>query len=197
MKSTVLSIAILAVLYLGLFAQGKNEVKPVIDSPSEATLKQIAASGEKERLAILDQLSNNRSDLERRLINALNAATEKDKKFAFVYLMGLYRLEETVWALARVIDLENEVTPNNALPLLSRYPAVDALLRIGQRSVPAMLDNIKAAKGEKITELSVDVIQHIESPAFAKMILEEAITKEADPVKKKHLQDSLKYLKKE
>lgn len=193
MKRTLLSIAVLAVFYLGLYARGRDEVKPAINGPSEVTLRSIATSDEKERLEILRELSKGRSDLEARLLKELGAATEDDKKFAFVYLMGLYRLEATVWTLANIIDLESKPTWNDKLPLWGRHPAAGALLKIGRRAIPAMLDNIKTAKREKITRLSVWVIQHIETPAITKMILEEAIAEEKDPTKNANLRNSLKY----
>lgn len=197
MKFVILSITVLSACCFGLLAQGKDEGKLVINAPSEAALKKIAASEEKERLEILRQLEKDRLDLQAQLFKELGAATENDKKFVFVYLMGFYRLEGTVWTLAKIIDLEAKPALNDALPRWGRHPAVDALVRIGRPAIPAMLANIKDAKGEKITELSVKVIQYAETPSIAKMILEEAVAKEEEPAKKKLLQDSLKFLKKD
>jgi hypothetical protein len=197
MKSVVLSIAILVAVCLGPSGREGEEVKLVIRVPNDATLKKIAASDEKQTLEILGQLGSGRSDLASMLIKELDAATDNDKKCSFVYLMGLYRLEATVRELAKFIDLESKPRLNDAEFLWDRHPAVEALIKIGRPSIPAMLDNIKVAKGENVTKLSVDVIQYVETPVIAKMILQDAIAKEKDAEKVKILQDSLKYLKAE
>lgn len=196
MKSNILTMTCLVVFCPGLYVRGEQEVKPVVYGPSEATLKRIAVSREKERLEILSKLGKDRSDLQGRLLTELGNAKENDKKFAFVYLMGLYRLDGTIWDLAKIIDLESKMVADDALPLWQQYPVVEALIKIGRPSIRAMLDNIKTAKSKKVTELSVDVIRYVETPAIAKMILQDAIAKEKDPTKARNLQDSLKYLEK-
>lgn len=198
MKRVVVWVIILTTLCLGVYAREERKVTPASNDPSETALKRIASSGEKERLEILSQFGKARSDLQLRLIKELNAATENDKKFAFVYLMGLYRLERTVPELTKIIDLKSKPRINDAeFPYWDKYPVVEALVKIGRPAVPAMLENIKAGKGEKIMKLSVKVIRHVETPIIAKIILEDAIAKENDPTKVGSLRDALKYLKTE
>ena len=44
---------------------------------------------------------------------------------------------------------------------------VEALINIGRPAIPAMLENVKTAKGGKKTELSVMVINGVERPIVA------------------------------
>jgi hypothetical protein len=105
-------------------------------------------------------------------------------------------MDGAVRDLADLITLEAEVKQQSKEALWDVHPVAEALIKIGRPSIPAMLENIKAAKGENVTKLSVEVIQYVETPAIAKMILQDAIAKEKDSAKMKILQDSLKYLKK-
>jgi hypothetical protein len=159
-------------------------------------LVRLPDATDKETEQIASQLSDERTELQSQLILQLVSPKSKHHQIVVAYLLGLYRMDGAVRDLASVITLEAEVTIQKRERLWDVHPVAEALIKIGRPSIPAMLENIKAAKGEEVTKLSVEVIQYVETPAIAKMILQDAIAKEKDPVKVKILQDSLKYVKK-
>ncbi len=196
MKHLVLSAAFVPVLWIGLYVQGKQETKPVINGPSEAALKTIANSGEKETFEVLGRLGKDRLDLQARLFKELGAATKNEKKAVFVYLMGFYRLEETVWTLANIIDLEcPQPIIHDALPLLSRYPVVDALIRIGMPSIRAVIGRLEKDNKELVVELGTKVIDGILGRELGEMAIKQAIDKQTDRDKRKKLEEALAFFK--
>jgi len=192
-----LCLALIAILLLGWIGLAFSEQPMKPDGGASKVIPLLPGAGIAEREDMVVALTKERFALQKELIRQLNSPKSKHHQISAAYLLGLYRMERAVRDLANVITLEAEVRRQEKEWLWNQYPVVEALVRIGRPAIPAMLENIEAGKGEKITELSVKVIRHVGTAAIAKMILEEAIAKEKDPTKMKNLRESLKYLKTE
>ena len=131
------------------------------------------------------------------LIRALLRSENQKARFCAAYLLGLYRYPEAVNDLAAKITMENddEVLPQGKEARWDRYPAVEALIRIGKPSVPAMLRNIASSSDQHVRALSGRVIFYVEGEQIGRLIVESASAKEDDPVKKKNLETSLPLIK--
>ena len=144
-------------------------------------LPSLPNAGDKEAEEMASRLSKDRAELQSQLLLQLVSPKSKQHQIVVAYLLGLYRMDGAVRDLADLITLEAEVRAQSKEALWDVHPVAEALIKIGRPSIPAMLENIKAAKGENVTKLSVEVIQYVETPAIAKMILQDAIAKEKDP----------------
>ena len=131
------------------------------------------------------------------LIRALLRGENQKARFCAAYLLGLYRYPEAVNHLAAKITMENddEVLPQGKMARWGRYPAVEALIRIGKPSVAAMLRNLASSSDQHVRALSARVIFYVEGEQIGRLIVENAIAKEDDSVKKKNLEASLSLLK--
>jgi hypothetical protein len=165
------------------------------DDSASTLIPLLPDAGTAEREDMVVALTKKRLALQTDLLKQLNSPKSEEHQISVIYLLGLYRMEGAVRDLANLITLEAKVRIQKREWLWDQYPVVEALVKIGRPAIPAMLENIKAAKGEKVTELSIKVIQHVETLAIAKMILQEVIDKEKDQKKKKNIKESLKYLK--
>jgi HEAT repeat protein len=76
-----------------------------------------------------------------------------------------------------------------------RYPAVEALIEIGNPSIRAMLAKLEATDDEHVRNLSARVIYHVEGPELSKIVVQLAIAQQNDPKKKKRLEAALPLLK--
>ena len=111
---------------------------------------------------------------------------------------------EAIWDLSKNISLEAQIPDElTEKPLWLKYPAQEALVKCGNRSIRYMLENIESSDNELIQKLSIEVIwqvmgegltQVLDGKNYARMIIEKRIDEETDSVKKARLQSSLKYL---
>lgn len=152
----------------------------------------IAHLSTKERMELIDELSRERGEIQRDLIRELRHTTSEEIKITAAFLLGIYRMEEAVRHLAEVITLESKQDElYKRLPLWSRYPVVEALIRIGKPSVRVMIQNIASSDDKKVRELSAKVIRYVEGREIGRIVLEKAAEKQTDPAKKARLKGAL------
>jgi hypothetical protein len=142
-----------------------------------------------------------RSELIGFLKRMLRRETDNEKKIRICYLLGEYRATEAINDLTHHITLEADVKPfSTEIPRWFKYPAQEALVKCGTRSVPPMILNLETSNDELVRELSATVIWHvigaglpreIDGRDYARMIVQNAIDKQSDPVKKEKLQAAL------
>jgi len=148
-----------------------------------------------EREAFLSDLEKERHAILEGLLVGLGSEHEQIR-FCSAYLLGHYRFNQAAGSLADVVTMENpELTRNTREQRWGRYPAVEALIRLGKPSVPPMISNLETSDDEHVRGLSARVIYHVEGPELARIVVEMAITKQPDPVKKKRLETALSLLK--
>jgi len=164
-------------------------------SGNAAAIARMGALDEEERMEFLAELSKERSDIQGNLIYQLSNSESKEMKFAAAFLLGRYRMEQSVGALSEFLTLEYEhKTPWDREPLWGRRPIVEALIRIGRPAIPEMIKNIETSEDKKVRELSARVIRYVEGPEVAKFILERQIEKQSDEAKQRNLREALQYI---
>ena len=158
-------------------------------------IRELGAMEERKRLDILSQFSKERSKIEQTLITLLSSQKETDAAFAAAYLLGIYRMERSVPALAQAIALQdkrNRITDGE--PLWEKYPAVEALIRIGKPSITSMLDLIQTKDDAKIRDLATMVIFHVEGHDVSEFIINNYIEKQTELGKKDRLKIALQFV---
>ena len=142
---------------------------------------------------LTEQLSKQWEDTKGLLITSLGS-DDQQVQFTAAFLLGLYRYAEATDSLANLIVMEdagrNEKRQSRE-SLWGEYPAVEALIRIGKPSVSAMLRNLESSEDEHVRGLSARVIYYVEGPKLAKIVVENAVNEQKDPIKKKLLESSL------
>jgi hypothetical protein len=105
---------------------------------------------------------------------------------------------EAVDSLANNITLKIGVEPTSfysGLPLVSGFTARDALIKIGNLSVPAMLQNVAESDDAEVRKLSLEVIKRIDDDRdISALRLQKAIKAETDSQKQARLQAALNDL---
>ena len=158
-------------------------------------LRSLKEMTPEEKEALLSSLGREWQQVEGVLVT--NLGSEDDEtRFCSAYLLGLYRYSYAAGSLARKITMENtKLKDNERMARWQQYPAVEALIRIGKPSVPAMLRNLESSSDKHVRGLSARVIFYVEGAQIGRLIVENAIAKEDDPVKKKNLEEALPLIK--
>jgi len=151
-----------------------------------------------EREEMLEKLIKTHTDGEVNLKQILaNSASKKEVTIAAVYLAGLYRLGDTVSELAKIIFLEEHERIQKSEALWGQFPVVEALIKIGNPSVPKMLELIQESSDPKTRKLAATVILHIETESVGAFILQKKMDTQTDAAQKERLGAAIQYLKEE
>lgn len=171
-------------LLAGLWTLAYGET-PVIKETADKshTMPRLASLNNEERIKLLEQWSKDRSDMQTALISQLDESNPKEVTFAIGYALGLHRIEQAVPHLSKYIALEADTGVEKRRSLWDQYPIVEALIRIGNPSVPEMLKNIEITKDKKVRELSARVIRYVMGLDIAKVVLEKVMEGKSEAVK--------------
>ncbi len=159
-------------------------------------------------LGELNRASNiimqNRQNLISNLIGMLRSNPDKEKMIRICYLLGEYRATEAVTDLVAHIDLEVEIKGELKEPLMwGLYPAQGALIKIGFSVIPQMIQILETNTDDHIQRLSATVIWEIigrelptmpERKEIVRIVINNAIKKQSDSLKRKNLENALKLL---
>jgi hypothetical protein len=160
-------------------------------------MKNLDALDERSRMELLSQVDQQRQELLLILLKHLDTSSSVNVKAAAIYLMGRHRLSDSVDELIRRIDFDaGENLSLRALPLWERYPAMEALIHIGQPAVSAAVELLANDMNDLRRDLAVKVIRYVEDAEIAKFILTRAHSAETDPNRKTNLQDAINRLAK-
>ena len=144
-----------------------------------------------------ERLSAERYEFLDDLIRHLRREEDVEKKGRICFLLGDYRAHGAVQDLSKHITLKVHVSgdPWTRIPLWGQYPAREALIKIGVRSTKWMLKNLATSEDAMTREHSVYVLREVYSPEIAKIVVQKAAEKEADPKRKRNLESALKQMK--
>lgn len=145
-------------------------------------------------VALAIKLAVERRQLGRTLIQRMNATRSKDVKACSAYLLGQYRIAEAAQDLAAAITLDMGFSKQKKLPLWGQYPVVQALVEIGQPSVPYMIRNLEESDDAKIRELSLTVLRHVVGPETAAFLIRSAMEQQEDVENRDRLDSALTAL---
>ena len=149
--------------------------------------------GEVERT--LSNLSANRISVQRELLDLLENSNSEKMKESAAYLLGIYRMDAAVPMLARFIALSVKPQLQDHEALILGYPAKDALIKIGNPSIPAMIRNLTESDDAKVRDLSFQVLCRIDGDKeISQLRLQKALKMETDSQKQARLQAALKSL---
>lgn len=188
------SIAGTLLIVVSTFTQGDGMTNSTTDTAG-TRLKHLHQMTSDEREVLLTSLEREWQAIEGVLVTSLGSK-DHETQFCSAYLLGLYRYSNAVDNLANVITMEStKSSEDDRKSRWQQYPAVEALIVIGKPSVPAMLRNLASSSDQHVRALSARVIFHVEGEQIGQLIVESAIAKEDDPVKKQNLETSLPLIK--
>lgn len=164
-------------------------------------LRQAQTLDEFEEATI--QALEKRSEFIRSLIRMLRGNPEKERMIRICYLLGEYRATEAIWDLSKHIKLEDKTTGKlKKYPRWSRYPAQEALIKCGFRSIQYMIKNLETSEDEQVRKLSAMVIWQVigeglprvvDGKEYGRLIVANEADKQTDSAKKMRLASALKY----
>ncbi len=160
-------------------------------------MKQLDTLDERSRMELLSQVDEQRSEMLAVLVKHLDTSSSKNVRAAAIYLIGRYRLSDGVDQLIQHIDFDSGATPSRGPePLWEQYPAVEALITIGQPSVPAVMDLLASDRNHLRRDLAVKVLRYVEGPDVADFLLRNSQAKEKDAQRRANWRDALERLRK-
>jgi len=195
MKYAIWMLLCGVVVVLGGAALG-DKSDPGPDGGSVDAILRLPKMEANGRLGLLEELTKARHNRQEGLIRLLESDVPNEIKCDIAYLLGLDRMEQSVEKLSNVITLEKDQSElDKRLPLYGRYPAVQALIRIGNPAVRRMVANIESSDSEKTRELSALVVRQIEGAEIGKIVLEKAMEKQTDDKKRGRLKAAIEGMK--
>ena len=152
---------------------------------------------DKERLTLLQTNNYNLRQILETLLTKFDSVNSDDKCYV-AYLLGDYRFSQAVKVLGKNIALEDKIHPNQergAEWFWDRYPAMEALIKIGSASISAIIQNLTESDDAKVRELSLKVIWHIDHDKdIVQLRLKKALKAEKDSTRQARLRAALKAL---
>lgn len=120
--------------------------------------------------------------------------TDNDARFVAIDLLGFVRAPEGVGVLAEFIAFQNPDPPDNLdWKELSFFPAAQALVRIGEPSVPACLSKLLRANEVERRNV-VAVLERLEGRHRARAMIRESLRKTNVDIYRTSLRKALKLL---
>jgi len=155
----VIASVLMSVAHLAI-AQNANE-----DIPSR--LQQMDHLTAEEQKTLAEEVIEQRLEVTQALILDLSSSNINTRYYV-ASLLGEYRDMTAVYALNKVIKLEDADYVSRSrftIWFWGRYPAVDALVSIGDPSLPVLEDNLATSDDPEIRELSLYSIAAVEHSA--------------------------------
>lgn len=145
---------------------------------------------------IASKLITERACFRDQLLNVFkDAKSSRFNKCAAAYHLGEMRTPEAADALAADIKLNLGPMVVDHLSILMHTPAVDALIKIGSPSIPAVIRNLEENGDAKVRELSLKVLYRIDGDKdIVRLRLQKALNAQKDSQKQARLQAALKSL---
>jgi hypothetical protein len=167
------------------------------------SIEDMEMRSRKERRSIPRRSLAAREQLRMLLLDKLESK-DKDVQCYAAYLLGQYRLEDSTNILANNITLEDTIHRSddpwgsNTMWYWGRYPAAEALVNIGDRSIDAVLGNLTEDAPEEFRTLSLWVIYSINQndKELTLLVLKKALNEDTDRSKKANLQKAIDFVNK-
>ena len=160
-------------------------------------LQEIETLSDKDKEILVLDARHFRQHIQEVLLTKMGSARE-DAKPCVVYLLGEYRCAEAVDNLSRVITLEDKsflLRKRKNEWLWDLYPVVEALIKIGNPSIPAVIRNLEESDDVKVIELSLQVLRNVENnKEIAQLRLQRALDAQQNPLKQARLRSVLRSL---
>ena len=149
---------------------------------------------------VADNFKNQRDQLSSNLLKVFQDKSLSNlNRCAAAYYLGEIRSSETADVLASDIALQFDKSQIKIKHLIiiniPAYPVMDALIKIGSPSIPAMIRNLTENDDVQIRNLSLKVLCRIDGDKdIVQLRLQKALAAEKDPEIQARLQTALKML---
>ncbi len=174
-----------------------NGTEQISDEQITGRLQKFERLTDKERETLLQDIGQNLRQTQETLLIALDSES-KDARFYAAYLLGEYRFPRAADGLAQRITLEDKIRSTAQRShewFWDRYPAMEALVKIGTPSIPALIRNLEQSDDVTIRDLSLKVLYRVEGDKeITTLRLQHALNMQKDPQKQTRLQSALKSL---
>ncbi len=165
--------------------------------PSTSTRDQIKALerlNDREFEALAVQMYNDQQEIQTSLLNQLGSSN-KEARCRAAFLLGEYRFPRAASKLAQIINLEADIRSNPSEWFWGQYPAFEALVKIGNPSIPPVTRNLEDSDDVLVRNLSLKVLYYVDGDKeVVKLRLQRALDAQKDPAKQARLQFALKSL---
>ena len=160
-------------------------------------LERFSSLTEKERKDLVRTNYSNLTQLSEVLTAKFGAGDENEKSYA-AYFLGEYRFPQAVNLLAKNISWEDKIRSNTERGsewFWDRFPATQALVKIGNPAIPAVIRNLAESDDATFRRLSLSALYHIEGDKdIVQLRLQKALAAEKVSTKQVRLQSALKDL---
>ena len=136
-----------------------------------------------------------RKKLQNMLIKKINHSASTEVRACCIYIMGEYKLEAGIPILSENI-LFIATGDSRRETHWREDAAVEALTKIGVKAIPTMIELIENDPDLEKRKLALKVIKDVQGQEVAEFIIQQAIKKQKDSVKKNRLKEALKLLDK-
>jgi hypothetical protein len=137
------------------------------------------------------RLTESRAQFVAELLRRLHSKSDPDKKSAVIFLLGEYRVSEASASLVGMIDVEGangvDAGERKRLELWGKYPAYEALVKIGVPAVREVIVKLETATDTTTKNLGASVIRAVYGRDIGEVVLEKAAAKQTDEQKKENL----------
>ncbi len=183
------------VFFLGVNAYSEESKSSSAEATSTNKLENIAALSVDGQEEYVVQLMQERKDFQSRLLNQFTPTASDNVKCTIITILGVYRMTDTIPLIAENITIRYRNPKGFTWAhAIDEYPAVIALIRMGTKAVPSMVNNIASTNDERVRAFSTSVIQGIYGPDIARFVLEKEREKTRDDVSKKRIERSIKQV---
>ena len=192
MNKRIMVILIVCLCSQGLWAVAKDKVESkILDINNNLSIEEW----HKETLKLAHERFNIIDKLMRQLHYGKNL--NKEKKIRICYLLGKYRASRATMDLLNIITLEdqNVTEEDTRFPLWRKYPAYEALIKIGVPTIPRILKKLETESDLLAMRLEVAVIYWVYGKEIAKIILDKALAKQTDTQKAKNIKKAMRLIK--
>jgi hypothetical protein len=193
MRSMIVSICSTIVLVaVGLGPQTKGGA-PVIEKEVIELMQNLDRLDEPARMKLLADVDRQRTDLLGALLRQLGTSTSPEVQAAAIFLIGRHHLVGGVPELLRRIDFAPpKPRISEPEPLWETYPAMEALINIGQPAIPGGILLLATDNNDRRRSLALKVIRYVmQDTETARFILRRAEAVEKDPARKAMLQKAI------
>lgn len=138
------------------------------------------------RMRLLSDVDGQRRELLSALLKQAGTASSPVVQAAAIFLIGRYRLSDGAAELARRIDFAPPVQRiPEPEPLWEKYPAMEALIAIGQPAIPQVIRLLAGDQNPLRRSLALKVLRYVDNdPDISRFRLKRAEAQEGDPGRK-------------
>jgi hypothetical protein len=193
-QNRIFTVSVIIILSTNAFADDTNEA---------VKTKDMMASLQNNYLPTVERtisdFSSERQQMIADLLNVFKDAKSSNlSQCAAGYCLGEIRASEAADTLASKITLELDLSkyPIDHFPICAGTPILQALVKIGNPSFPAVIRNLEESDDIQVRDLSLKVLYRIDGDKdIVQLRLQKALKAEKDPQKQARIQAAIKSLR--